>query len=153
MWAGHAAIGSGCPEPVVPEDGVTDPRRVVSVGPLDDLPTWDRSRYQSAVTCQIVQTAADAIGSEAMTAVLAELLASPTPVGVTDWLVEVAVASDGETVDAIRAVIGAGRALRLTSCDRGRTVVFLDGDVDHLVEAQLARRPTPGPPVTRVATA
>ena len=106
VWAGHAAIGSGCPEPVVPEDGVTDLGEWVTAGPLDDLPTWDRSRYQSAVTCQIVQTAADAIGSEAMTAVLAELLASPTPVGVTDWLVEVAVASEGETVDAIRAVIG-----------------------------------------------
>ena len=105
MWAGHAAIGSTCPPPLAPEDGVTSLADWITAGPVDDLPTWDRSRYQSALTCEIVQTAADAIGTEAMTAILAELLASPTPVGVTDWLVEVAVASDALTVAALRAAI------------------------------------------------
>lgn len=105
MWAGHAAVGSTCPSPIVPEDGIAELDEWVTAGPIDDLPTWDRARYQSAVTCQIVETAADAVGSEAMTAILAELIASPSPVGTTDWLVEVAVASDAETVDELRAGI------------------------------------------------
>ncbi len=135
MWTGHAAIGSSCPEPVapqidVPETGTpetdapetdapetdspqadtpeADPLDLgdwIVAGPVDEKATWNRSRYQSAVTCGIVETAAESIGPEAMTAIVADLLASPAPVSATDWLVEVAVASDADTVSALRSRI------------------------------------------------
>ena len=79
------------------------------------------------MACEIVQTAADAIGTGAMTAIVAELLASPTPVGATDWLVEVAVASDAQTVDVLRSRIAeagfrglSSRALRRAGCGLAR---------------------------------
>ena len=112
-WSGLAAVGAGCPAPAAPEPATeaaaeTAPPVLgdwVVPGRNDGQPMWDRFIHQSAVACEIVQTAADAIGTGAMTAIVAELLASPTPVGATDWLVEVAVASDAETVDVLRSRI------------------------------------------------
>ncbi len=113
MWTGHAAVGSTCPEPIVPQAFLAEPALPgadatevdipdlsdwVVPGPIDDEPSWDRSRYQSALTCGIVEAAAESIGEEAMTAIIADLLTSPGPVSATDWLVAVAVASDTDTV-------------------------------------------------------
>ncbi len=121
MWAGRTAVGLGCPvpmigdagptEPLVTEDGAVGPEMpgldawiepVLGESPFAD---WQRSRYQSAVTCGIVETAAEAIGTDAMSDIIAGLLGSPPPAGAADWLLEIALASDAETLEAIRTSI------------------------------------------------
>ncbi len=121
MWAGRSAVGEPCPVPALPEAGPDDPvvdpdalipRTTVDLDDwtvpvlgTDEPLAWQRSRYQSSVTCGIVERAAAAVGDEVMTDIVAELLASPSPFGVADWLVALALASDAETVAAIRESI------------------------------------------------
>ena len=112
-WSGLAAVGARCPVAAVTEPATAAAAETttpvlsdwVVPGRNDGQPMWDHFVHQSAVACEIVQAAADAIGTEMMTAIVAELLTSPTPVGATDWLVEVAVASDADTVGVLRARI------------------------------------------------
>ncbi len=59
------------------------------------------------MTCGIVEDAADAVGADVMTGIIARLLASETAVGAADWLVELALASDADTVAGIRESISA----------------------------------------------
>lgn len=62
---------------------------------------WQRSRYQSAVTCGLVEAAAGVVGVDVMTDIIARMLVSETTVGAADWLVGLALASDADTVAAI----------------------------------------------------
>jgi hypothetical protein len=122
FWIGHTAIGEPCYRLLRQVDVLTGEEVIVDM--LDeetaspDLSQWtepvngtsiqssyDATRYRSARTCAIVADAAEAIGADAMADIIAGLLASDEPATVADWLVEVALASDAETIDAVRGAI------------------------------------------------
>lgn len=83
-YAGHAAVGQGCPEPVSSEvdllGAMTDPTD------SRDPEAWMAWDTASDMACGVVERRAQAIGHEALGAIVAEFVTSESPVTTQDWI-------------------------------------------------------------------
>lgn len=83
-YAGHAAVGQGCPELVSWEvdllGAMTDPTG------SRDPEAWMAWDAASDAACSVVERAAQAIGHEALGAIVAEFVTSDSPVATQDWV-------------------------------------------------------------------